>query len=119
MHLDDSVGRIAAALEKTGRDKNTFFVFTSDNGGSWTENAGQEYPPDNYPEGKLTAAGADRPLAYEKFGIHGRDGVNIAYCDGHVEFHAAKAAMDLIREATGGEPVKYENPVGTPVKAPK
>jgi prepilin-type processing-associated H-X9-DG protein len=71
------------------------------------------------PEGKLTAAAADRPLVYEKFGIHGRDGVNIAYCDGHVEFHAAKAAMDIIRDVTGAEPVKYENPAGTPVKAPK
>ncbi len=71
------------------------------------------------PAGKVTDAPADRPLAYEKFGIHGRDGVNIAYCDGHVEFHASKAAMDLIREATGAEPVMYENPAGKPVKAPK
>lgn len=32
-HLDDSVGEIRAAIEKTGIAKNTILIFTSDNGG--------------------------------------------------------------------------------------
>lgn len=32
-HLDTSVGRLLASLEKTGQDKNTIVVFLSDNGG--------------------------------------------------------------------------------------
>lgn len=54
MHLDDSVGRILAALEETGVRKNTLFVFTSDNGGSTVENNDLKYPDDNCPNGKLT-----------------------------------------------------------------
>ncbi|MES2981015.1 MAG: sulfatase-like hydrolase/transferase [Verrucomicrobiota bacterium] len=33
-HMDDGIGRVLAALEKTGQDKNTIVVFTSDNGGA-------------------------------------------------------------------------------------
>lgn len=33
-HMDDGIGRVIAALEKTGLDKNTLVIFTSDNGGS-------------------------------------------------------------------------------------
>lgn len=32
-HMDDGIGRVLGALEKTGMDKNTLVVFTSDNGG--------------------------------------------------------------------------------------
>ena len=53
MHLDDSVGQILAALDKAGKRENTIVVFTSDNGGSWAENANQPYPKDNYPQGKI------------------------------------------------------------------
>lgn len=53
MHLDDAVGRIVAALEKAGKRHSTLLIFTSDNGGSTAENAGQTYPPDEYPQGKL------------------------------------------------------------------
>jgi arylsulfatase A-like enzyme len=33
-HLDDGIGRVLAALESTGLDRNTLVVFTADNGGS-------------------------------------------------------------------------------------
>ncbi|MDG2168076.1 MAG: sulfatase-like hydrolase/transferase [Opitutales bacterium] len=58
MHLDDSVGRILAALEEHGIRENTLFVFTSDNGGSTTTNNTQPYPPDDSPPGHLTASNA-------------------------------------------------------------
>jgi arylsulfatase A-like enzyme len=64
MHLDDAVGRIVAALEKTGKRDNTLLIFTSDNGGSTAENNGQAYPPDEYPEGKLP--GNNTPLRGKK-----------------------------------------------------
>ncbi|MSU47920.1 MAG: arylsulfatase [Opitutus sp.] len=54
MHLDDAVGRILGALEKTGRRQNTLVVFTSDNGGSTAENNDPSYPDDHCPGGKLT-----------------------------------------------------------------
>lgn len=55
MHLDDSVGRILAALDKKGVRKNTLVVFTSDNGGSTATNNTQPYPPDDSPSGRLPA----------------------------------------------------------------
>jgi len=58
MHLDDAVGRIIGALEKSGRRENTLLVFTSDNGGSTVENNDLQYPDDNCPNGKLTANNA-------------------------------------------------------------
>jgi len=33
-HLDDGIGRVMAALRKTGLDRTTIVIFTSDNGGS-------------------------------------------------------------------------------------
>lgn len=68
MHLDDSVGRIVAALEKSGKRDNTLIVFTSDNGGSTAENAGQTYPPDDYAKGNLP--GNNTPLRGEKAGLY-------------------------------------------------
>ncbi len=53
MHLDDSVGKILAALDRTGRRANTLVVFTSDNGGSNAENNDHAYPDDHCPDGKL------------------------------------------------------------------
>ncbi|MBL9182307.1 MAG: sulfatase-like hydrolase/transferase [Verrucomicrobiaceae bacterium] len=64
MHLDDSVGRIVAMLEKTGKRGETLIVFTSDNGGSTAENNGQSYPADDYPAGSLP--GNNKPLRNEK-----------------------------------------------------
>ncbi len=64
MHLDDSVGKIVAALEKKGRRRNTLLIFTSDNGGSTAENNDLKYPDDNCPNGKLP--GNNRPLRGQK-----------------------------------------------------
>lgn len=68
MHLDDSVGRIVATLEKIGRRADTMLVFTSDNGGSTAENAGQAYPADDYPPGKLP--GRNTPFRNEKGSVY-------------------------------------------------
>lgn len=64
MHLDDSVGRIVAAVEKAGKRANTLIVFTSDNGGSTAENNDLKYPDDNCPNGKLV--GNNAPWRGEK-----------------------------------------------------
>jgi arylsulfatase A-like enzyme len=68
MHLDDAVGRLVAALEKTGRYKDTLIVFTSDNGGSTAGNADPAYPADDYPTGKLP--GNNQPLRNEKGSVY-------------------------------------------------
>jgi arylsulfatase A-like enzyme len=64
MHLDQAVGRIVAAVEKSGRREKTLIVFTSDNGGSWAENNGQAYPPDDYASGKIP--GRNEPFRGQK-----------------------------------------------------
>lgn len=68
MHLDDAVGRIIDTLERTGKRDNTLLIFTSDNGGSTAENAGQTYPPDDYPKGNLP--GNNKPLRGEKSSVY-------------------------------------------------
>lgn len=64
MHLDDAVGKIMQALERLGRLENTIVVFTSDNGGSTSENNDTRYPFNTYPQGKLT--GNNLPLRGKK-----------------------------------------------------
>lgn len=68
MHLDDSVGRIVATLDKHGKRGETLVVFTSDNGGSTAENNGQSYPADAYPEGRLP--GNNKPFRDEKGSVY-------------------------------------------------
>jgi arylsulfatase A-like enzyme len=68
MHLDDAVGKIVATLEKTGLRENTLLIFTSDNGGSWSENNGQAYPADDYPTGPLPAN--NQPLRDQKGSVY-------------------------------------------------
>ncbi len=68
MHLDDAVGLILAAVKKKGQRKDTIVVFTSDNGGSTTENNDLKYPNDKCPNGKLT--GNNQPLRGQKAQVH-------------------------------------------------
>lgn len=66
LHLDDAVGRIVEAIEKTGKADNTLIVFTSDNGGSTAENNDTKYPNinDDCPNGPLP--GSNLPLRGKK-----------------------------------------------------
>jgi arylsulfatase A-like enzyme len=64
MHLDDAVGRILTALDKTKHRENTLVVFTSDNGGSTAQNNDLKYPDDDCPNGKLT--GNNQPWRGQK-----------------------------------------------------
>jgi arylsulfatase A-like enzyme len=42
-HMDDAVGKIIDALERTGQRKNTLIIFTSDNGGQFNWQSDMEY----------------------------------------------------------------------------
>jgi arylsulfatase A-like enzyme len=68
MHMDHSVGRILKALADHDLRQNTLIVFTSDNGGSWSENKDLKYPLDESITGKLT--GNNRPLRDQKGSIY-------------------------------------------------
>jgi arylsulfatase A-like enzyme len=68
MHLDDAVGKILAALDRTGRRHRTLVVFTSDNGGSTAENNDLKYPDDNCPTGRLP--GNNLPWRGEKGSLY-------------------------------------------------
>jgi arylsulfatase A-like enzyme len=64
LHLDAAVQRIVDALDAKGVRDNTLLVFTSDNGGSTSENNDVKYPADDYPTGKLP--GNNLPLRGQK-----------------------------------------------------
>jgi arylsulfatase A-like enzyme len=75
MHFDDAVGRIVAALDETGKRRNTLLVVTSDNGGSTAENNDLQYPDDNCPNGKLT--GNNKPFRGQKGNLY-EGGIHVA-----------------------------------------
>lgn len=75
MHLDDAVGQIVAALDRTGRRQETLVVFTSDNGGSWAENNDTKYAGDVYPAGKLP--GRNTPWRGQKGQLY-EGGIHVA-----------------------------------------
>jgi arylsulfatase A-like enzyme len=65
MHLDDSVGKLLAALEKSGKAGNTLVIFSSDNGAiPNAQNADMQYPADDYDPGP--AGGSNGPLHGQK-----------------------------------------------------
>lgn len=68
IHLDAMVGRIVETLKRTGHEKDTMLVFTSDNGGSTAENNDTKYPSDGYPEGSLP--GNNAPLRGKKGDVY-------------------------------------------------
>jgi arylsulfatase A-like enzyme len=69
IHLDDSLGQILAALERSGKATNTLVVFSSDNGGLPTaENNSSDYFPDNYAPGP--AGGSNLPLRGQKGDVY-------------------------------------------------
>lgn len=64
LHLDAAVGRIIDAIDESGQKENTLVIFTSDNGGSTSQNNDTKYPNDNCPNGRLT--GNNKPLRGQK-----------------------------------------------------
>jgi arylsulfatase A-like enzyme len=62
-HMDDAVGRVLAALEKSGKRRNTLIVFTSDNGGMGVPASDLELYPGKYQSGLL---GQNEPLRGHK-----------------------------------------------------
>ncbi|MEQ8790696.1 MAG: sulfatase-like hydrolase/transferase [Pirellulaceae bacterium] len=62
MHMDDAVGRLLTALERSGKQENTIVVFFSDNGGMPPGPADRDNAryPGEYPQGELL--GDNTPL---------------------------------------------------------
>lgn len=63
-HLDDAIGQVLAALERTGRLANTLIVFTSDNGAVPTARNDDPQYPGTYPAGP--SGGTNLPLRGNK-----------------------------------------------------
>jgi len=61
-HMDDCIGRIVAALDRTGQRENTLVVFSSDNGAQ-VNHKGGAYPP---PDPKLRNFSSNAPLRGQK-----------------------------------------------------
>lgn len=86
MHLDDAVGKILAALEKSGKAANTLVIFSSDNGGLPTaKNNDPQYPADNYDPGP--AGGSNLPLRGQKGEVYegGIRTATVARWPGHLQ----------------------------------
>jgi arylsulfatase A-like enzyme len=114
-HLDDGVGRVVEALERTKRRENTLIVFSSDNGGQQSWSA-----PETQYNGRYaphTTLGNNQPLRGWKGDLY-EGGIRVpAFVNwpGHVpagavfDFptHVVDWLPTLIR-AAGGEPVRDE-----------
>jgi len=61
-HMDDAVGRMVEALDRTGQRERTLIIFTSDNGAQ-VNHAGNAYPP---PDPKLKQFSSNKPLRGSK-----------------------------------------------------
>jgi len=64
MNGDGLLSQTEMRAHLAGKRANTLIVFSSDNGGSTSENAGQTYPPDDYAKGPLP--GNNQPYRGEK-----------------------------------------------------
>lgn len=60
--LDDSVGKVVAALERAGVRENTLIIYSSDNGAQ-VDHKGGDYPP---PDPVMTAFSSNAPLRGKK-----------------------------------------------------
>ena len=60
-HMDDAIGQVMGALERSGQVRNTLVVFSSDNGGQehWAEFGGEIY---GSPHPRCPVLGDNRPL---------------------------------------------------------
>lgn len=65
-HLDECIGRIIEALEKSGQLESTLVIFTSDNGGQ-VNHTGNQYPP---PDPKLVRFSSNKPLRGKKAEVY-------------------------------------------------
>jgi arylsulfatase A-like enzyme len=96
MHLDQSVGKILAALEKTGKAGNTLVIFGSDNGAYPTaRNDDPQYPADDYEPGP--AGGTNEPLHGVKGEVY-EGGIHtpaVAYWPGHLQAGKFTGVADI------------------------
>jgi arylsulfatase A-like enzyme len=103
--LDDSVGAVVAALEKSGLADNTLVIFLSDNGGvSWVTQSGGEPVTSNAPlkggKAMLFEGGVRVPLIMRWPGVIPADtwtNVSVDVCD----------LFPTLLEAAGGDPALY------------
>jgi arylsulfatase A-like enzyme len=67
-HMDDAIGRLIAALEKTGVRRNTVVIFTSDNGAMGGPASDLQQYPGEYQNGELL--GDNKPLRGHKVQVY-------------------------------------------------